>query len=80
MKAFIPLLPTLIKTDNNNLKLSVLKAIGVFANLSAVIPIRMAPFYKEIIDSGLVIELCNILKTFDVNKPNTISPIHMVGF
>lgn len=80
MKAFIPLLPTLIKDSNPQLKLAVLKSIGVFANLAAIIPIRMANFYKELIDSGCVLELCEILKTFDAGKPNTITPIHLVCF
>lgn len=41
MKAFIPLLPTLIRDPNPGLKLAVLKAIGTFANLAAIIPIRI---------------------------------------
>lgn len=40
MKAFIPLLPQLIKDDNPDLRLALLKAVGTFASLAVVIPIR----------------------------------------
>ena len=42
MKGFIPLIPYLIKEQpNTHLQISALKALGVFASQSSIIPIRM---------------------------------------
>ena len=42
MKGFIPLMPYLIKEQPNlQLKISALKALGVFASQASIIPIRM---------------------------------------
>jgi hypothetical protein len=42
MKGFIPLMPFLIKEQPDiQLQLSALKALGVFASQSIIIPIRM---------------------------------------
>jgi len=41
MKGFIPLLPTLIKEQDESLKLNTLKALGIFTSQAAIIPVRM---------------------------------------
>ena len=78
MKAFIPLLPTLIRDPNPGLKLAVLKAIGTFASLAAIIPIRIQAFYKDLRENGLLVELCELFKSFDPAKPATATAVHLV--
>ena len=80
MKAFIPLLPLIIKDENEQLKVGVLKAIGVFGSLAAVVPVRVQNFYKEINDNGLLVEICEILKSFDANLPKNVTAIHQLAF
>ena len=41
MKGFIPLMPSLIKDQNEQLKISALKAFGIFTSQAAIIPLRM---------------------------------------
>ena len=62
MKGFIPLMPNLIKDKNIGLQLATLKALGTFTNLAAITPLRLQNFYKEIIETGMINEVCSILK------------------
>jgi hypothetical protein len=50
LKGFIPLITTLLKDSDDSLKLSALKAVGTFATLAAIIPLRMQNLYKEMTD------------------------------
>jgi len=63
MKGFIPLLPTLIREKDDILKLATLKALGTFATLAAIIPVRMLAFFKDILENGIVRDVCEIFKT-----------------
>lgn len=65
MKGFIPLFPTLIKEKDESLKLATLKALGSFSSLAAIIPVRMQAFFKDIVDNGLVKDVCDIFKTIN---------------
>ena len=76
MKAFIPLLPTLIRDDNVALKVATLKAIGTFASLAVIIPIRCQNFFKDILENGLVSELCDLLLRFDCSLPKNVTPVN----
>lgn len=76
MKGFIPLLPTLIREKDETLKLATLKALGTFATLAAIIPIRMQAFFKDILENGMVRDVCEIIKSIQANN---ITPIHLVA-
>ena len=41
MKGYIPLITTLLKDQDDLLRLATLKSLGVFSTLAAIIPIRM---------------------------------------
>ena len=63
MKGFIPLLPNLLSDPDQSLQLATLKGIGTFASLAAIVPIRMQNFYKELLDLGILTDVCLLLKT-----------------
>jgi hypothetical protein len=44
------------------LRLSTLKALGVFSTLAAIVPIRMQNLYKELTDQGIIKEVCEFLR------------------
>ena len=76
MKGFIPLLPNLLKDPNPNLQLATLKALGTFTSLAAIIPLRMANYYKDIKDNGVIKDTCDVLRSAQLNN---ITAIHMVA-
>jgi hypothetical protein len=75
MKGFIPLLPTLMKDPDENLKLNTLKALGTFTSQASIIPVRMQQFYKDISDNGIVKEACDVFRSINAK----VTPIHMVA-
>jgi len=76
MKGFIPLLPTLAKDPNESLKLSTLKALGIFTSQAAIIPVRMHQFFKDINENGIIKEVCEVFRSI---TPNKLSSLHMVA-
>jgi len=76
MKGFIPLLPSLLKEQDQTLKLAALKSLGVFTTQAAVIPVRMQVFFKDINENGTVKEVAEIFRTVQANK---VTPLHMVA-
>mmetsp|Transcript_36954 Transcript_36954/g.35663 ORF Transcript_36954/g.35663 Transcript_36954/m.35663 type:complete len:253 (+) Transcript_36954:1060-1818(+) len=62
MKGFIPMIPYLLKEQSNlRLQLLSLKALGVFVNHSSLIPIKMQNLYKDIMETKISNDLCNII-------------------
>jgi len=76
MKGFLPLIPYLIKEQpNTQLQLAALKALGVFASQSSIIPIRMQNFYKELVDSKIINDICSIIGSVGSSG----NPLHKVA-
>lgn len=78
MKGFIPLLPNLLSDTDQVLQLATLKGIGTFASLAAIVPIRMQNFYKELLELGILTDVCLLLKTAG-NNVNGVNALHMVA-
>lgn len=77
MKGFMPLLPYLIKEQNNlTIKVAAIKALGSFISQACAAPVRMINFFKELVDQGIVEQFCQIVST--ASDTQTVSPVHLV--
>ena len=74
MKGFITLMPQLAKDNNDQLRIATLKALGTFASLAAIIPLRMQQFFKEISENGMLKDVTDIIKSG--KQPG---PVHIVA-
>jgi len=76
MKGFIPLFPTLLKENNPSLQVATLKSIGVFTSLSAIIPVRMQNYFREVMEMNVIKDICDVIKS---TSNNNVTALHMVA-
>jgi hypothetical protein len=76
MKGFITLIPNLIKDFSEQLQIASLKALGTFASLAAIIPLRMQQFFKEVSENGIIKEVTELLKS---KNNNSVGPVHVMA-
>lgn len=61
------------------MRLALLKAIGTFASLAVIIPIRCQNFFKDLLESGLIKEICSIFADFDETSSKNVTPVNMAA-
>lgn len=69
LKAFLPLVTKLLhyskEHDYPSLALNLIKATGIFINQASTIPLKMIPFYKDLIELKILAEFTKIIESMD---------------
>jgi hypothetical protein len=76
MKNFLPLIPFLLKQPiSDETLLATLKCFGTLVCQASVVPTRSQGFYKEIIETQIENEICNVIMAGTAPQANIFSAI-----